>query len=159
MNIEIFFKNINQNPHCDILINNVSMYIGAVLPSIKIDSQLLGNITLEILFTNKVPQDTVVNSEGNIIQDKNFELDKILVDGYDFNEFIWNSEYQAIDGKVYPSCLFFGPPGKFVISFSSPFLPWLLKTRHEKYNNDPSWEEDYEYYIKAWKILQQIQPT
>lgn len=157
MNIEIFFKHINHDPHCDIMINNISMYKGAVVPKIPLELQILGDIVLEIAFTNKKPDDTVVNDEGKIIQDKNFELDKILIDGYDFNEFIWNSEYQANDGNVYPSCLFFGPPGKFVILFSSPFLPWLLKTRHEKYNNDPSWEEDYNYYTKAWNILKQIQ--
>lgn len=156
MNTKIFFKNINQNPECSITVNNETQYYGPVNECTEININYVGPVVLEIAFTNKNPEDTVVNSEGNIIQDKNFELDKILIDGYSFDDLIWDSVYQATNNEVYKSCLFFGPPGKFVIEFDMPFLKWTLKTKHAKNNNDPHWEEDYNYYMQAWNILQQI---
>jgi hypothetical protein len=112
---------------------------------------------LVIAHVDKQSSDTIVK-DGIIIRDRSFELDQITIDGYDLEELKWTSEFRAQDGAVYASCLFFGPNGEFVLKFSNPVLPWILKTRHEKNNNDPHWEEDYTYYQQACKTLQQISP-
>jgi antitoxin component YwqK of YwqJK toxin-antitoxin module len=153
MQFVISFKNINQSPNCSIFCNNKSYYNGPVKENIEFDYHENGILLLEIAFTNKKPQDTVVDQSGNIISDKSFELEKIVIDGYDLNELIWESYYQADDGKIYNSCLFFGPPGKFIIILSNPILPWILETKHKKYNNDPNWQEDYNYYVEAKRLL------
>ena len=156
MNIELYFKNINNSPECNVTANGTSLYAGPVREKISINSTTLGEIFLQIAFTNKQPTDTVVDSSGTIVSDKNFELDKIIIDNYNIEELIWNSEYVADHGDVYSSCLFFGPPGKFTIKLENPVLPWILRTRHERNGDDPNWQEDYNYYDTACKLLAQI---
>jgi hypothetical protein len=156
MNLTLHFKNINCDPDCSVVINGQVLYAGPVTETINVKYQTLGTVNLSIRFTNKLPGDTVVDTNGTIIKDKNFELEKLVVDDYEFDELIWDSQYRADHGDVYSSCLFFGPPGEFLITFSNPILPWLLKTKHNKYNNDPNWEEDYNYYTQACKLLTQI---
>jgi hypothetical protein len=88
---------------------------------------------------------------GKIIRDKSFELEKVIIDSYDIQELIWNSEYVAESGEIYPGCLFFGPNGTYTLNFYQPVVHWILHTR-----NEPGWEEDYEYYDQACKLLKQI---
>jgi hypothetical protein len=158
MKLQLKFKNIVDSPHCAIRINGQELYRGGV-PADFLNNfeQLESDCVLVIEHINKQPSDTIVKG-GTIIRDRSFELDQIVIDGYDLEELKWTSEFRAQDGAVYASCLFFGPNGKFVLKFSNPVLPWMLKTRHEKNNNDPHWEEDYNYYQQACKILQQILP-
>lgn len=131
------------------------MYSGEVKPTFSINYDATGPVTLEIEHYGKQPDDTVVEN-GVIVRDRSFELTNINVDGIEFNDLIWQSEFCATDGNVYPSCLFFGPNGKFVINFENPVLKWYLQQQHLKNNNDPLWEEDYNYYIDACKLLTQI---
>ena len=154
--MKLFFKNINLNPECKICVNNTILYKGAVRPMISLDLSESGPYVLRIYFTNKLPTDTQVDEKGNIIADKNFELDKIIIDDYDLEDLKWLSKYIAEDGNIYESCLFFGPKGHFEIVLSDPILPWILEQKHIKNNNDPTWQEDYNYYTEAWKILNQI---
>jgi hypothetical protein len=116
-----------------------------------------GTTTLIIEHWGKKSEDTIV--ENNVIvRDRSFELDCIKIDGYDLEELKWDSNFHAKDGTVYPSCLFFGPNGCFVLEFEPPVLRWMLQTRHNKNNNDPHWEEDYNYYTEACRLLEQIPP-
>ena len=138
------------------MINSQEKYAGPVVDCVTVNSVELGKNNIQIEFTNKLPSDTVINNDGSIVKDKNFELDCIVVDSYSLEELIWQSHYQAAHGDQYSSCLFFGPPGYFEISIENPILPWILKTKHEKYDNDPDWETDYNYYITACNILKQI---
>jgi hypothetical protein len=136
--------------------NDVELYCGEVLSEFEYNHVCAGGqYQLVIEHWDKLPSDTIVQ-DGKIIRDRSFELEKIVIDEYDIEELIWNSEFLADNGQTYPSCLFFGPPGKFVLNFYNPVLYWILKTRHEKNNNDPTWEEDYNYYQQACKILKQI---
>jgi len=156
MRLKLKFKNIVDAPKCKILVDDVELYSGPVLSDFEynyphIDSQCW----IVIEHWDKLPSDTIVQ-DGKIIRDKSFELDKIVIDEYDIEELIWNSKFLASDGQTYPSCLFFGPNGKFILNFYNPVLHWILKTRHEKNNNDPHWEEDYNYYQQACEILKQI---
>ena len=86
----------------------------------------------------------------------NFELENITLDNHDIQDLIWKGQYVSKD-NVIPSCLFFGPRGYFELHFEYPILKWILKTNHEDHNDDPTWEQDYNYYIEACQLLNKIQ--
>ena len=156
MKLQLKFKNIIDTPMCVIRVNNQELYRGAVPDQYSKEFDFYDiDAILVIEHIDKHPHDTVVEN-GKIVRDRSFELEQIVIDNYDLEELKWNSEFTASDGSVYSSCLFFGPNGNFALKFNNPVLKWILKTRHEKNNNDPDWEEDYNYYQQACKILQQI---
>jgi len=156
MKLHLEFINIIDQPRCKISINHEELYSGPVLEVYDFDvPHTQGAVSIVITHWDKQPYDTVVKN-GQIVRDRSFELARLIVDGYDLEELIWHSEFRAVDGAVYPSCLFFGPNGDFVLDFTMPVLAWILHTRHTKNNNDPHWEEDYNYYITACQLLQQI---
>ena len=158
MKIQLQFKNIVDDPRCRILINDQVLFVGITQLQHAFDVEISeGVCRLTIVHHDKSPDHTIVEN-GVIVRDRSFELERCVIDGYDLQELVWHSEFVADNGAVYKSCLFFGPNGKFVLKFSNPVLPWILKTRHEKNNNDPHWEEDYNYYQQACKTLQQISP-
>jgi len=141
---------------CRVYVNDHRLYSGPVIDECTADIDVAPGIAcLVIEHWDKQPQDTVVEN-GVIVRDRSFELDSIKIDGYSLEELKWHSEFQAHDGVVYPSCLFFGPNGKFVLNFETPVLRWILQTKHEKNNDDPHWEEDYNYYTEACRLLKQI---
>jgi hypothetical protein len=156
MKLYLEFENIIDQPVCQIDVNGQQLYRGVVNSSYEFDVTLDNQVVdLHIAHQEKKSQDTVVEN-GNIVRDRSFEIKKIIVDGYDFEELIWRSEFRAEDRNIYKSCLFFGPNGTFVLTFTYPVLYWILKTRHETNHNDPYWEQDYNYYTHACKILKQI---
>ena len=157
MHILLKFKNIVDSPNCKILLNDLECYCGPVIEDVVVDNEnpMSGAQCLKIIHWGKEPTDTIV-VDGKIVRDRSFELASIVVDGYDVEELIWQSHYEAVDGQVFNSCLFFGPNGQFVFNFSSPILEYILRTRHALNNNDPNWKEDYELYMRACKLLQQI---
>lgn len=157
---EFQFKNINsvrgKTPICRINLNGEDVHTGTVNPLIIVDSETKEKNTLKIFFENKDGRDTLVNSDNQIIQDLNFELEKITIDGVNLKHLIWESKY-VTDKEHIESCLFFGPKGFWVIDFESPILKWVLKTNHKKNKNDPTWELDYNYYKEACQKLSKIQ--
>lgn len=157
---EFRFKNINsvgeKTPTCNISLNGKSMYEGQVNKLITCEGETSLENVLKIFFTNKSGRDTLLNKDGTIKQDLNFELVTLHVDSVDFEHLIWESRYVAVD-DVFDSCLFFGPKGHWEIRFSHPVLKWFLKTNQEKNNNDPNWETDYNYYKEACQRLSKTQ--
>ena len=161
MNFIFGFKNINsvnqKYPICRIELNGNDIFIGKVVPQIELDASVdAEENNLRIYFENKQGKDTILDENKNISQDLNFELEKLTIDGLDLQHLIWQSKYFAKD-SVIDSCLFFGPKGYWEIKFDSPILKWYLKTNHEKNNNDPDWEIDYNYYEEACQKLSKIQ--
>ena len=156
MRLRLEFSNIVDNPCCLVSVNQQQLYKGNVRSELVLFSaDTIGSVELKITHFDKKPEDTVV-VDGEIVQDRSFTLEKIIVDDYNFQELIWESEFRADNNEVYPSCLFFGPNGDFIINFQLPILPWILKTRHQKNNNDPNWEQDYNYYAQACQLLSEI---
>ena len=162
--IELRFKNINivnnKQPSVRVVINDVELLnepvkTKMVTPLTLNDQPVPTKNILKIFFDNKEDSDTKLDHENKIVADLNFELEQIIIDGHDIKNLIWNSEYVAKGEKI-PSCLFFGPKGHFEFKFDMPILKWILKSNHEKHNNDPNWEEDYNYYTEAWELLSQI---
>jgi len=160
MQIKFKFKNINSNstgkfPVTAISVNRIELYDDVVQHEITLDFEPQEQNHLKIHFVNKQPEDTEVDSQGNIVGDVNFELESISVDGEQFAEMLWEGCYYFNDQTI-PGCLFFGPAGHYSLDFILPVLKWQLKTNHEKHNNDPEWETDYNYYQRACQILESI---
>ena len=161
--IEVSFKDINtfnnKIPRIEIVLNEQVIYRGIVEEYITVSKFLwkasLGGSAetnnVRIYFTNKTDKDTQVNEHKDIVNDLNFTLEKIAIDGVDVEHLIWESNY-VTDNETIPSCLFFGPKGYFDFNFKLPILKWFLKTNNDKNNKDPHWEQDYELYIRtlAW---------
>ncbi len=154
------FKNINsvnnKKPICRIELNGNDVYSDEVKEHITLDTNTQDNNVLRIYFENKQGKDTILNDQQQIVQDLNFELEQIIIDGIDLKHLIWQSKYVAGD-NVIDSCLFFGPKGYWELKFDSPILKWFLKTNHDKNNNDPTWETDYNFYEKVCQKLNKIQ--
>ena len=160
MSLEFKFKDINalpnKKPACRIELNGETVFTGDVEQHIKVDAVTSRSNVLRIFFENKNHNDTIVNEHDEIVQDLNFELEKIIIDGLDLKNLIWESRYVAGDDTI-ESCLFFGPNGYWEIKFESPILRWWLKTNHDKNKNDPTWETDYKFYEKVCQKLNKIQ--
>lgn len=157
MKIELAFTNIVDAPKCAVVVDDQRLYQGPVLPNLTCNLELRnGPHVLYIEHYDKRPSDTVVNEQGIIVRDRGFELTNIVIDDYDIEELIWNSEFIAVDGRRYPSCLYFGPNGRFILLFESPSLKWMLQSRHERDKNDPTWAQDLEMYLTACQRLKQI---
>ena len=160
MSFEFTFKNINstnnKNPTCRIELNANNIFSGEVQEHIILDADTQDNNVLRIFFENKEGKDTILDNQQQIIQDLNFELEKLIIDGIDLQHLIWQSKYVAKD-TVIDSCLFFGPKGYWELTFDSPILKWFLRTDHNKNNNDPTWETDYNFYEKVCQKLNKIQ--
>lgn len=157
MKLHFEFDNINlgpqnRQPMIDLRLNNCSLYQGPVIAQLDLESVPNQTNCLEIFFVNKTPADTACDAVGNIVSDMNFCLSRIVIDDNNFEELIWQGKY-VCDHAELASCLFFGPQGKFVIDFEYPVLKWILKTRNTINGQDPNWEEDYNYYMNACKIL------
>ena len=156
MKIQLQFKNIVDEPRCCILINDQVLFAGITQPHYTFDIPVIeGACRLTIVHYDKLPEHTIVEN-GAIVRDRSFELERCVIDGYDLQELVWHSEFVAVDGAVYKSCLFFGPNGEFQLHFENPALRWILRTRHEKNNNDPHWAQDFEYYQQACNRLKLI---
>lgn len=154
MKIKLQFKNIIDDPRCTIRINNHILFSGIVQPQHVFDVAVpQGTCRLTIKHWDKLPEHTIVE-QGVIVRDRSFELERCILDNYDIQELIWSSCFVADHGEVYESCLYFGPNGEFQLDFENPPLRWILRTRHERDNNDPHWEEDFEYYQQACNRLQ-----
>lgn len=159
MNLTLKFKNINSVqgvPELKIAINNHVVWQGNVQAEINIEYPAVGQVALSITQINKDPQQHCIVEDGKIVADRNCELDEITIDGYNIEELKWLSSYLTDDGEILDKCLFFGKNGTWNISFEMPILRWILQTRHQQFNNDPNWEQDYESYQLACKLLNNL---
>tara|TARA_B100000579_G_C22841926_1_gene862032 strand:+ start:923 stop:1411 length:489 start_codon:yes stop_codon:yes gene_type:complete len=160
MKFELKFKNINvvnkKYPICRIELNGDDVFTSKVQDKITFDADTQVNNVLRIHFVNKEGKDTVLDDNNQIKQDLNFELEKVIIGGIDLQHLIWESKYITKE-SVIDSCLFFGPKGYWELRFDSPILKWFLMTNHNKNNNDPTWEIDYNFYEKVCQKLNKIQ--
>jgi len=99
------------------------------------------NLIIELL--NKSLYDTVLDSDGNIVEDMLLNINSIEIDEIDLGSLLWTaSDYRPIYPKTYrnkmtqlgqqlpesvKNCVNLGWNGKWVISFTSPFYIWLLE--------------------------------
>lgn len=159
MNLTLKFKNINNVqgvPVLDIAINDRSVWRGDVQPEIQIQHSDCDVVKLSISHVDKDPSAHCIVENGQIVADRNCELDEIIVNNYNIEELKWLSTYVTTDNEILDKCLFFGKNGTWSMSFELPILRWILRTRHQQLNNDPTWEQDYESYIAACKLLNNL---
>ena len=160
MNLEFHFKNIKsvngKEPICRINVNDYDIYTGAVKEHIMVSHDSEQKNVLRVFFENKTSRDTIVDTDNNIVEDMSFELERLKIDGVDLKHLIWQSSYHYDDTKI-DSCLFFGPKGYWEIKFDVPVLRWWLELNHNKNNDDPTWEQDYNHYKEVCKRLDRIQ--
>ena len=160
MKFEFKFKNINvvnkKYPICKFELNGDDIFYGKVKENLTFDEDAQENNILRIYFVNKDGRDTILDNNNEITKDLNFELGKVVIDGIDLKHLIWESKYVTKE-SVIDSCLFFGPKGYWELKFDTPVLRWFLKTNHAKNNNDPTWEQDYNYFEKVCQKLDKIQ--
>jgi hypothetical protein len=157
MNLTLKFKNIqdyNGLPNIRIRINDVVVFENTVCPLLTLNHMPGSDrVHLEIEHYGKDSAVDTIVENGVIVRDRSCELDTIEVDNYDLEELRWHSAYHCDDGTVLDKCLFFGKNGTWHITFELPVLKWILRTRHEINNNDPTWQEDYESYVSVCKLL------
>jgi hypothetical protein len=154
MDLAFHFAQINAyhgRPRISISLNNRLLYSGEVkqLISLKASDTYSGNCSLRIEFINKNSEDTKV-VDGNIVCDKNFTLEKVIIDGCNLEELIWKSAYHC-NNETINSCLFFGPAGYWELNFTYPILYWILSNR-----NEDGWYNDYCSYLKAWNKVKHL---
>jgi len=154
--IGLKFKNIHKSgvkqPRILVEINGTKLTEEEVKTEVSLNFKAQQTNVLKIHFVNKQGRDTVTNAMGEIVSDMNFELDTITIDGIDIKDLKWQGNYHT-DNDSIKSCLFFGPKGYYELIFSSPVLKWTLEQNHLKNQDDPEWEEDYNYYTEAWNKL------
>lgn len=102
-----------------------------------------GDCSLVIEFLNKSAADTVLDSNGNIIEDLLLNIDSIEVDEIDLGSLLWTaSDYRPDYPEKYRSkmlaagqelpesvknCVNLGWNGRWILPFTSPFYIWLLE--------------------------------
>ena len=94
---------------------------------------------LQISFLNKVPTDTIKDSDGNIVGDLLLNIDSIEIDDIDLGTLPWTA---SIYNPIYPesytdqdqknvkdviNCVTLGWNGTWRLPFVSPFYIWLLE--------------------------------
>jgi hypothetical protein len=106
----------------------------------KIDE---GDCSLAIELFNKLESDTVLDSNGNIVEDLLLNIDSIEVDDIDFGPLLWTaSEYTPNYFEAYrlnasqlgqdlpesvKNCVNLGWNGTWRLPFVSPFYLWLIE--------------------------------
>jgi len=89
-----------------------------------------GDCHLAIEFLNKSVHDTVLDVNGNIIEDLLLNIESIEIDDIDLGQLIWsNSEFVATDPNrpTLKNCVNLGWNGSYQLKFNSPFYLWLLE--------------------------------
>ena len=158
MKLNLKFKNINsvldKQPEINVQWSGQSLYTGPVSENMLIEADCdESEFDLKIYFTNKEMSDTITDANNNIVQDLNFELENFIIDDIDLEHLKWQSAYHYGDNESIDGCLFFGPAGFWQFNAYMPILKWKLDKNHQLLNNDPNWEEDYNYYKQAvWTL-------
>jgi hypothetical protein len=102
-----------------------------------------GECSIVVELLNKTIHDTVLDSDGNIVEDLLLNIDSIEIDEIDLGSLLWTASeyrpnypdsyktYMAELGQDLPEfltdCVNLGWNGRWVLSFTSPFYIWLLE--------------------------------
>jgi hypothetical protein len=102
-----------------------------------------GECALVIELINKSTHDTVLDANGNIVEDLLLNIDSIEIDDIDLGTLLWTSSVykpdypksyvhhcESIGQNLLPElqeCVNLGWNGRWILSFTSPFYIWLLE--------------------------------
>jgi hypothetical protein len=87
-----------------------------------------GNHSIVVGFTNKDDTDTIVVND-EIINDKAIVVEKIVIEGYEFDDFLYKGVYYPI-GRWHSNSNFLSWNGEWCLEFTTPIFTWLHKTQH-----------------------------
>lgn len=117
----------------EIIYNDTVLYKGASQKGIQtleftdLDSSN-ANSTFSIRFFNKTMSDTIVDTHGNILQDKHILIKKFVVNDIDLMqdvEFFYNTmQYSVEEVPTNVSTGFWLNNSKLVLNFTNPFILW-----------------------------------
>lgn len=101
-----------------------------------------GDSFLKVEFKNKTIYDTVLDANGNIVDDLLLNIDSIEIDGIDLGSLLWTaSNYKPNYPETYKrkmasleqelpdlvkNCVNLGWNGSWELPFTSPFYSWML---------------------------------
>ena len=99
--------------------------------SIELDLNLsAGEHLLDIERFNKTDQNTLVDEQGNILQDQAVTLEKIWFENVDLPmEYLWRGEF-CYNAQTHKAVLCWGPNGHWSWPFKTPILPWLINIKN-----------------------------
>ena len=139
-----------KQPEFSILVNDQLVKAGHLTKSknvteyFEFDVELAeGNCYLVIEFKNKTNYDTILDSDGTIMEDLLLNIDSIEIDEIDLGQILWTaSEYRPDYPVSYKTkteaegrdleesiknCVNLGWNGRWILPFTSPFYMWLLE--------------------------------
>jgi len=85
-----------------------------------------GDHLLTIEIYGKEPKNTILDSEGNIIDDQLIELTDIYVDDIKLPDWFKNIGVYKFKDLIYPQATIWGCNGVWDWKFSTPLLTWVL---------------------------------
>lgn len=118
----------NKQPEFIVTLNNVTQSFSGLQDDIVTVDMLavLGNNVLTVDLLNKSANDTVVDSEGTIINDLNLNLFKFSVDGIDVTDRIKQQvKYLTCDNEFENTHGFMHKNGRLTIEFQCPIFYFL----------------------------------
>lgn len=135
----------SSDPHVVVKINN-AVYFDGYLPNQLIEFKF--TVTnknkrqmLNIIFDNKMPGDTVLDSDGNFLKDKTVEIAYVKFDNVIIRNYIYKSkftEYQT-NKKYYANKIGFN--GVWKLAYANPPLLHMAKYSQSLFDNDSNKKE------------------
>ena len=135
-----FVLSVNDKQFCNTKLSGASDDIEYFEFDAELDE---GICSLVIELKNKTVYDTVLDVQGNIIEDLLLNVDSVEIDGIDLGSLLWTTsdyrpDYPAVhkakmqaQGVELPesveNCVNLGWNGKWILPFQSPFYIWLLE--------------------------------
>lgn len=129
--IEIQSHVVNSNPRITVSWNN-KVEFDCLVPegshTLKFELNTSDSNKLAVKFSNKQPNDTIVDEQGNIVQDKYVEIKKFIVNGVDFvqdSNFFYRKLHYAVNGVPDTvSAGFWFNNSEISLEFNQPFTIW-----------------------------------
>jgi hypothetical protein len=140
-----------KHPKFKIFVNNIEFVYTQLTSDVNVteyfefDAEIAeGECALVIELVNKSMHDTVLDNNGNIVEDLLLNIDSIEIDEIDLGSLLWTaSDYmpnypekhiakmtqlgQQLPESV-KNCVNLGWNGTWTLTFTSPFYIWLLET-------------------------------
>jgi hypothetical protein len=143
-------SSLKKQPELCILVNDTKFFDDVLSVSaketqyIEFDAEIVeGECSLVVEFKNKTKFDTVLDTNGEIIDDLLLNIDSVEIDQIDLGSLLWtHSDYRPQYPEVYKSimleqgkelpesvknCVNLGWNGTWKLPFISPFYIWLLE--------------------------------
>ena len=95
-----------------------------------------GSHSLKIRLENKTNRDTVIDADGNIVDDMLLNIEDIVIDDISIGSLKWTKSKYITDSEVMfqgkhtstiKNCVNLGFNGSYILEFTLPYYVWLLE--------------------------------